>query len=74
MTKARGPAIDRTSLLDCHRPGAGDCTGCRAGADPASRTQPSSPPTPEVTFKVEVNYVEEAVRVDRQETGRSFAD
>lgn len=30
---------------------------------PATPAQPSSPPTPEVTFKVEVNYVEEDVRV-----------
>ena len=33
-----------------------------AGAGPAPQ-QPTSPPTPEVTFKVEVNYVEEDVRV-----------
>ncbi len=34
-----------------------------ASAWQAPAAQPTSPPTPEVTFKVEVNYVEEDVRV-----------
>jgi len=35
----------------------------QAPAPAAAPPQSASPPTPEVTFKVEVNYVEEAVRV-----------
>ena len=45
----------------CCRLSAGDYLRRCAGAD--TPAQPVSPPTPEVTFKVEVNYVEEDVRV-----------
>jgi len=38
-----------------------------AAQQPPSPQEPTTPPTPEVTFKVEVNYVEEDVRVvDRE--------
>ena len=46
------------------RSGAGDCSrGCAGCRAPCARRATHAPPTPEVTFKVEVNYVEEDVRV-----------
>lgn len=42
-------------------------TALAAAQQPPSPQEPTTPPTPEVTFKVEVNYVEEDVRVvDRE--------
>jgi VWFA-related protein len=44
-------------------------TAFAAAQAPGQQTAPTNPPTPEVTFKVEVNYVEEDVRVvDRDGT------
>ena len=62
MTKARGPAIAGHYFSTAI--GLVLATALIAGQAPTQpASQPSSPPTPEVTFKVEVNYVEEAVRV-----------
>jgi hypothetical protein len=68
MTNARGPATAGHYFLSAIGLVLATALAAGAGADqPAA--QPSSPPTPEVTFKVEVNYVEEAVRVvDRDGT------
>ena len=63
MLKALGPEKVRPATAGRYVAVGLVLAGALAAAQAPAPSQPTSPPTPEVTFKVEVNYVEEDVRV-----------
>jgi VWFA-related protein len=63
MLKALGPEKVRPATAGRYVAVGLVLASALAAAQAPAPSQPTSPPTPEVTFKVEVNYVEEDVRV-----------